>query len=741
MSSSQKNKITLAGIVVILLLSLPAFILLATVQQNLKIQAGKKDLTCGRIAPDKNTGNSTSDSKMTTEQLRRTHTTLASLVKQYRARGGNTDQNTKKRLRDTANNRKRLLTSLIKQNPEAALDFIQKNRSEEKSILDVTAECGVTPTTVEGTAFVAHADYDDNRGKYFYSLTMNNRKKLNMHVTSSVRKPIRSGSRMQVTGYRIGDDFVVNGRSRNSIRIAGSTTATSVDHAQGEQETVVIITDVSLAKETVDKHIFETVNDYYKNSSYGKISLSGDTYGPYSIADAGCDEDDIPRNSQDIISAADEEMNFSGVKRIVIFGQFSCGWGGYGLQGPTNIYSTHEGNGPFSVAWVNSAGNNEPFSGIAAHELGHNFDIDHAVSFACGTPGICGEVREYGNTYSVMGGFRYLGQLGAPHRDHLGWFDPEHIQTVNKDGTYTIGPIENNDDELKALKIPRGGSDYMYVEYRQPIGTDENFAEIEGTNVYNGALLQVLQDGNPKRPAIFDSTEPSGTPVSMLTAALLPGEEFTDPATGTIIRVTDADTDGVTVEVSYKGPDVSVAPQPTKKASSPTPDPCILTPTPDDTEETDPPDEVDETPEETDDTPEEDVRTPRTKTPRVKDPERSYRKLAREIRKRVGAKKPSITVTVPTPNIRRPKITVTVPTPRPPVIRMPEFPDWFPFRKNAQPDNDKIRSQIPTPRVPKRTKVRRPDITVRRPSLPDTRQNVKNRLREAGIQSADDPCN
>lgn len=764
MSSLPKNKLGLLVIAGFLLLSLPAFLYVATVQQDIRIQAAKKDLSCDASAAA--AINTKETPAQTIAKLRKTQTSLSELMSKYRGINGATID-TKSKIRQTANARKKLLLQTMRNDPNAALAILEKDKTLEKNLTNATSNCAAALASAEGTLSVGHAD-GDKKSKNFYVLKTKGGKSVSVHTAGNPQKALLSQMKIRAKGYQLDGDMLINTRASDAIQVTASAKAAEVEHAFGEQKTVVIMVDTTLSKSEVEKTVFTVANNFYKEVSYDNVSLSGEIYGPYSVGDEGCDEWLKPLNTQSIITAADGDIDFSDVNRVIILGNFTCPmpsgnpWGGYGLMGPDTIYSTDEGNGPFSVAWVQ---NTKIQTSVLLHELGHNFGVDHAMSCV---NAFCEAPVEYGNTYDVMGDNTYFAPMGAPHRDFIGWFASGNVKTVTESGTYTIEPIGEKSDSLKALKIPRTSNfdgDMLYVEYRRPIGLDENLSEFSD-DVYNGVLLQRLFNEN--KPAIFN---PNGG--DLQNAALKEGESYTDPTTKTVIKVTEVTDEQVTVDIDYKGPDVTPDPdEEVDENNDDTPEPCELTPTPDENDtdnddDTDDPDNNDENPDTTD--PDDEDGTDPTVKP-TRDPNRVRRRDRDDLGNRIRN-------SIPTPNIRRPTITVVVPTPRKPVFN---FPDWFPFNKenqkeenlgdqirervknnmpqeeknlgdqirervtNRMPNNkveedlgERIRKSIPTPNRARITIAPRPSVTVsvRKPSVPNVKEKVDEQLRRSGVQT------
>jgi hypothetical protein len=157
-----------------------------------------------------------------------------------------------------------------------------------------------------------------------------------------------------------------------------------------------------------------------------------------------------------------------------------------------------------------------------------------------------------------------VAHMSAPHKEYIGWLPANQIQEVNNSASYTILPMTNSGTGLKAIKIPRGNGDYLYVEYRQPIGFDSQLGNVANSDIFQGALLHTL--ASPNQTLLIDASPPMEIPFTF-SPVLKPNSIFTDPVTGVSIMVTDVNSNSMTVQVAYPGTTL----QPTTAAPTPTP--------------------------------------------------------------------------------------------------------------------------------------------------------------------------
>ena len=189
---------------------------------------------------------------------------------------------------------------------------------------------------------------------------------------------------------------------------------------------------------------------------------------------------------------------------IVGFPAMFGGWAGRGYVGSKGTWL----NGDFSLR-------------VTAHELGHNYGVNHANFWNAGTSIIgAGTNVEYGNPFDVMGNGGGMGNhFNAWFKRTFEWVLPAEVQTVTSSGTYRIQAIEQAvTSGLHALKIPRGGGRDYWLEFRPAIGNAgvQNGASINFGYAYNTGshLLDMTPDG--------DTTN----------SALVIGRTFSDPLAG-----------------------------------------------------------------------------------------------------------------------------------------------------------------------------------------------------------------
>ncbi len=320
--------------------------------------------------------------------------------------------------------------------------------------------------------------------------------------------------------------------ARVKTNVIDCTCVSSIEQIKEEQFKVISNADI------MEVIVFNVTNNYYRENSYNQVSLSGEVLEGYVLPiNQTCN---IGRVQQEAIKIADPDVDFSKYSRLVIaapYGPF-CSFGGAGTLGKTVVH-TDDGDVSMSIMWIYP----RSLGFVVGHELGHNFGNHHASFLYCGNSPISETgcfVSEYGDPYSIMGNI-VAGHYNAYHKDRTGWFSNQNILNVTNNGQYVIEPIENAGNGLKAIKIQRGQRDYLYVEYRQPIGADTRLSGF--STVFNGSLLHTI--GFSTRSLLIDPSPPGNA----YTSALAVGERFTDPSTGTEVTTVSKTPTALTVNV------------------------------------------------------------------------------------------------------------------------------------------------------------------------------------------------
>ena len=314
-----------------------------------------------------------------------------------------------------------------------------------------------------------------------------------------------------------------------------------------------------------------SLNLHLQELSYGQTWATGQVFGPLPLTNSYTKDQLFPLFSA-ALALMDPSIDLTRFTRfaLVLSAQPTSWPAGVGTIGCVlrNIPSGASTN--VSVSWLNPHTYDDLSAVIVmAHEFGHNLGLGHAKSVDYGNVplgplGSTGSVSEYGDLFSLMGSngsgcnqWRMYGYFAAPHSSLiLGWLRSGDYREVLSDGVFTIAPLEAMNG-LRALRILRDAArnEWLWVEYRQPVGIDSSFAgwECYGTvNVFNGALIH-WERGNWIDTFLLDFNPLSQTPdhFDFLDAAITPGQAYFDSSSGLTLRVNQATTTGLEVSVAY----------------------------------------------------------------------------------------------------------------------------------------------------------------------------------------------
>ncbi|UCE61414.1 MAG: hypothetical protein JSU63_06630 [Phycisphaerales bacterium] len=364
-------------------------------------------------------------------------------------------------------------------------------------------------------------------------------------------------------------DYFVGNVSNRSIY--------GIEDVLGEQSTLVLLlnfqddqsepyTPAEIADQIFNAANPESVNARLIELSYGKAWLAGDVLDwitlPVNAADCSSYYSTYASRFQNILDLVDPEVNFSLYRRIIALqpGESACPVFGVGTLGDTS-FITDEG---LYIASVALAPASSDMPRVAIHELGHNFGLVHQGELECGDAVVgdyldgCDPV-ERGNRYDLMAKSTQ-GHFNASSKARIGWFDAQNMAELGT-GTHeiTLHPLELPTDQVQTIKIPvsydllgSGNGVFYFIEYRRPIGLDEQFTELQDPEV--GVLILLQEDGGCVGSPLLDAT-PHVTSVTYsqlgdsAEAYLVRGETFHDAKHDISITLDSATGDVATVTI------------------------------------------------------------------------------------------------------------------------------------------------------------------------------------------------
>lgn len=429
---------------------------------------------------------------------------------------------------EIAKKRAKLMEEIAQKDPQAFLQnaISPKERAKLPSaIRDEVEERAMLTGTVE----VLHIDdfKNERNSRFAYHLNTEG-ERLALYVAGNA-PALLSGSTLEVRGYRIGNNVVVEAGPAE-IQVLKKPQPESV----GTQSTLIILITQEgqvppKTKDQMKRTIFTgNFEKYYEEQSYGKIKFAGDvtdwiSVPPSALSWCGEPSLDQPEVKHYVVQHG---IDLSRYGRLMFVNNGTGG--GCASVGKWDI--------PFngktyraSLGWTGLAGYDYDYGGmtsfeyVLAHEMGHEIGVLHANAWMCSGPTLdegCYH-EEYGNSFDVMGRGYYAKHFNAFYKDLLGWLPPASKIAITKTGSYSLSPIEGKSGVRAAIitnpTIPLLAP--LYLEFRQPIGFDS----ILPTASAGIHINQVISDFFPFSRLINASYALD----SRSQPALMPGGSFT----------------------------------------------------------------------------------------------------------------------------------------------------------------------------------------------------------------------
>jgi hypothetical protein len=313
-------------------------------------------------------------------------------------------------------------------------------------------------------------------------------------------------------------------------------------------------------------------NAFYREASYGRVSLSGSAVGWFEPRDGEVSADQMFMDRDRYFELATPHIDYAEYEVVVLVGNAHSGGTQRGWRFGNTI-TVSEGRFDVGIIYmINStvlpAVTDRRYGGTIlpakpwAHELGHTLGLGHATSIWCTDAVLCDdfEVRAYGDIFNYMGAGEYASHPDVLQKLRLGWLDPSLVPelTPGVDTQITLYPLALADGRTKGVRIPLGtpqaGRDVLAVEYRTPTGFDaymDRLHDSRFTGIFTtepidsvGLLVHLgssgslgeatsLVDMHPTTPYNPDrGVYTNGNPGKMADAFLNVGESFTDPVNG-----------------------------------------------------------------------------------------------------------------------------------------------------------------------------------------------------------------
>ncbi len=365
-----------------------------------------------------------------------------------------------------------------------------------------------------GTTFIE--DFDIGYSEKLYSLTVDEDNKSYDLVFLEENLPLtlglESGDFISISGTLEGDSIIVD-----SAAIIEKDKGAIAAVLPREIKTIVLLVNALEEPDnkpfTVEEARFEIFDEsnpesltiYYKELSYGKVNITGEVKGWYNISSFFS----ICGRSQfyDFAAlAAANDVDFRNFERLILLypNYSNC----FGRDGRADTGRFISGVRLDAMQQRLSNDNfSEPRSRLVMrHESGHNFDVEHANGWECGSEIISRTCQsyEYYDEFDVMGMFNLTRSnihgnphFNAIHKEKVGWLTSINILDVQGmlPNTFQIANVEEYQDTYPiAIKYPRKNitglvEDNYYLEYRRNVGFDSLLGNIEGILIHINKTL------------------------------------------------------------------------------------------------------------------------------------------------------------------------------------------------------------------------------------------------------------
>jgi len=281
---------------------------------------------------------------------------------------------------------------------------------------------------------------------------------------------------------------------------------------------------------------YQSLAHYLKLSSHGRLTIQGDFLTNINLGNrpASC-------STPNILDKARKAARENGVEPdnydylFVDISRSNCNWSGIS-NAPAN--------------WVISNGTGHKYW-MWSHEFGHAIGYEHTKTLR-NCPMQNGIVQLDGGcktgagddpTDTLGGGG---GRLYPVNYQHFStWLGDADVPTIEKSGTYTLGPLWQTGG-TPGYKIRRTDGSYLFLEFRQPQAGFDDWPS--NSPFVNGVIVRIANYSVPSMTNQLVDTTPTSKQ-GMKDAPLMPGRSLFDTRSNKKITVVSVSPTGAVIEI------------------------------------------------------------------------------------------------------------------------------------------------------------------------------------------------